>query len=151
MEPETPMTIKEKRCISGQHIRRDGKPPKCNCEKTMNKTNKNYIDKVLEEFDERFVQNLGDKVEPVFIDPIGIVGPARLFLKQKLQEVEQKERERLLNQPANQHDQEVIKQERERIIEIIKAEQIWGVKKTERETETKRLTNKIINKIKELK
>lgn len=52
-------------------------------------TNKpNRIEEALEAFRKEFVKDLGEKVEPVFLDPNGAVGPVMYFLKSTLEQFE---------------------------------------------------------------
>jgi hypothetical protein len=42
------------------------------------------ITQILEEFDKEFVKDIGENVEPIFIDAVGSVGPIRAFIKDSL-------------------------------------------------------------------
>jgi len=39
-----------------------------------------------ERFDKEFVKDLGDDVEPIFLDPVGSVGPIKAFITQVREE-----------------------------------------------------------------
>ena len=47
----------------------------------------------IEGFDKEFLKDMGDECEPVFIDPVGCVGPIRCFIAEAL-EYQQKEIEK---------------------------------------------------------
>jgi len=60
-----------------------------------------YTQKILEEFDKKFVKDCGPDIEPIFIDAIGSVGPIRQFLTTKIKQVIAEERERVRDQYKN--------------------------------------------------
>jgi len=53
-------------------------------------------EKILEEFDRKFVKDCGPDVEPIFIDAVGSVGPIRQFLSEKLDQARAEERARVV-------------------------------------------------------
>lgn len=81
----------------------------------MNKQKKDWE----ERFDEEFVEDLGDEVGAVWKDHLCCVSPVKAFIRILIEEAKEELMAEFLNQPANQHDQEVRKQAQSEIIQII--------------------------------
>jgi len=90
----------------------------------------NYIEEKLKEFDREFVKNLGDMIEAIFLDPNGSVNPIKQFIKQALEEQEERIIKKIKSLPRYTFltdKREFIKQDaisREAVIKILNQDKL---------------------------